>query len=328
MSGSGGKKSTGINGAQIRAEALRLGFSFCGMARNEPLEDLRALYTRLIQRKGPAGLEYLETYLEKRLNPELILKGARSVIAVMMNYYPQDEIPGTGNFIISKYAYGRDYHLLMRERLGLLIAFLKSITADLSDRESEDSGPAYDLHARAFVDSGPVLEKAWAQRCGLGWQGKNTLVIHPLAGSFFFIGIILTTLELEPDAPESDHCGSCEKCIKACPTGALDTPYQLDIRRCISYLTIESKEEIPVELKGKLKDRIYGCDICQDVCPYNRFAVPNGIPEFAPSEPLMQMRKKEWLSLTEADFDRMFAATPVKRMGYARLMRNIRAASQ
>jgi epoxyqueuosine reductase len=273
-------------------------------------------------------LGYFESYLEKRLHPEQLLEGAKSVIAVMMNYYPQDEIPGTNNFIISKYAYGRDYHLLMRERLGLLMAFLKSITADLRGRESGDSGPDYDLHARAFVDSGPVLEKAWAQRCGLGWQGKNTLVIHPLAGSFFFIGIILTNLELEPDAPESDHCGSCEKCIKACPTEALDIPYQLDIRRCISYLTIESKEEIPVELKGKLKDRIYGCDICQDICPYNRFAVPSGIPEFAPSEPLMQMRKKEWLSLTEADFDRMFAATPVKRMGYARLMRNIRAASQ
>ena len=233
MLGAGGKKSTIIIGEQIRAEALQLGFSFCGIAKNQPLEELRPFYTAFVQRGGQAGLEYLKTHLEKRLHPELVMEKTRTVVAVMMNYYPQQVIPETDNFILAKYAYGGDYHLIMRERLGKLINFMNSLATDIC--------------TRAFVDSGPMLEKAWAQRCGVGWQGKNTLIIHPSAGSFFFIGIILTNLEIEPDIPAKDHCGSCEKCIKACPTGALDTPYQLNIPRCISYLTIESKEEIPGE---------------------------------------------------------------------------------
>ena len=314
MLGAGGKKSTIIIGEQIRAEALQLGFSFCGIAKNQPLEELRPFYTAFVQRGGQAGLEYLKTHLEKRLHPELVMEKARTVVAVMMNYYPQQVIPETDNFILAKYAYGGDYHLIMRERLGKLINFMNSLATDIC--------------TRAFVDSGPMLEKAWAQRCGVGWQGKNTLIIHPSAGSFFFIGIILTNLEIEPDIPAKDHCGSCEKCIKACPTGALDTPYQLNIPRCISYLTIESKEEIPGELRGRLKDHIYGCDICQDVCPFNRFAIPGTLTEFMPSASLVQLRKKEWLALDETTFERIFENSPVKRAGYARLIRNIRAASQ
>jgi epoxyqueuosine reductase len=162
-----------------------------------------------------------------------------------------------------------------------------------------------------------VLEKAWAQRCGLGWQGKNTLIINRSSGSFFFIGIILTDLEIEPDLPETDHCGTCSNCVTACPTGALDTPYQLDIPRCISYQTIESREG-----KSPVNDRIYGCDICQDVCPYNRFASPHQTPEFLPSEALMKLRKPDWITLTEPDFDRIFADSPVKRLGYQRFIRN------
>ena len=299
--------------ALIREEALQLGFSFCGFARYEPMEPLRPLYTRSISQQGHAGLEYLVNYLEQRLNPELLLKGTKSVIALLMNYYPQQFIPETDHFILSKYAYGHDYHKLMHKRLKSLINTIK--------RSSKNT------EAKAFVDSGPVLEKAWAQRCGLGWQGKNTLIINKSAGSFFFIGIILTNLELTADLPETDHCGSCTRCVNTCPTGALHTPYQLDIQKCIAYQTIENKEAIPELVRTKLSGRIYGCDICQDVCPYNRFAIPHAIPEFNPSESLMKLRKKDWLSLTEPDFDRIFADSPLKRLGYDRLMRNINAAS-
>ncbi len=294
---------------QIKSEALRLGFSHCGIARNESLEELRSFYTDFIRRKGHAGMNYLETWLEKRFHPELVVPGAKSVIAVLMNYFPPEIIPEQDNFIISKYAYGADYHVVMRYLLEELIRFMKLSGSNIL--------------AKGFVDSGAVFEKAWAQRSGVGWQGKNTLIINKSAGSFFFIGVILTDLEMEPDPPETDHCGACSNCISACPTGALDIPYQLNIPKCISYLTIESKEEIPEELKEKLKDRIYGCDICQDVCPYNRFARPHTTPEFLPSHILMNLRKADWIAMTVPDFNRIFAGSPVKRSGYQRLKRGL-----
>lgn len=293
----------------IRSEALSLGFSHCGFARNDSFEELRPFYSGFLQNKRHAIFKYLETNLENRLHPELVLEGAKSVIALLMNYFPPDIIPAEDNFIIAKYAYGTDYHKLMRKRLDELIRFMKT------------SGK--NIQAKAFVDSGAVLEKAWAQKCGVGWQGKNTLIINRAEGSFFFIGIILTDLELAPDQPEISHCGTCMACVTACPTGALDMPYQLDIPRCIAYLTIESMEEIPADLKSKLNDRIYGCDICQDVCPYNRSARPHEIPEFLPAEQLVNLRKKDWIALTEDGFDRIFAGSPVKRSGYRRLKRCI-----
>ena len=291
----------------IKAEALRLGFSFCGVARNDSLEALRPFYSGFIQRNGHAGMKYLETNFEKRLHPELVMEQTKSVIALLLNYFPPEIIPGEDNFIVSKYAYGCDYHGIMRNRLNELIQFMKLSFGNHS--------------ARGFADSGQVLEKAWARKCGVGWQGKNTLIINQSAGSFFFIGIVLTELELEPDLAETDHCGSCTKCVAACPTGALDTPYQLNIPRCISYLTIESREEIPDDLKDKLEDRIYGCDICQDVCPYNRYAVPHKVPEFSLTAPLKNLRKKDWRTLTESDFNRIFADSAVKRIGYQRFKR-------
>ena len=294
---------------RIRAEALRIGFNLCGFARNDSLEELRPFYTDFIRRQGHAGLKYLETYFEKRLHPELVLENTKSVIAVLMNYYPPQVIPETDNFIISKYAYGTDYHQVMRLRMNELVNFMK-----LSGEN---------LQAKAFVDSGAVLEKAWAQKCGVGWQGKNTLLINKSLGSFVFIGIIFTDLEIEPDPPETDRCGTCNACVAACPTGSLEPPGQLNIPLCISYLTIESSEEIAAELKEKLADRVYGCDICQDACPYNRFALPHAVPEFLPSESLMQLRKKEWLDLTETDFNQIFADSPVKRAGYHRLKRSM-----
>jgi epoxyqueuosine reductase len=293
----------------IRDEALRIGFSHCGFAVNNSLEELRVFYSDFIRRNGHAGLKYLETYFERRLHPELVLENTKSVIAVLMNYYPPQIIPEKDNFVISKYAYGADYHQVMRVRLNELVNFMKLSFGS--------------LQAKAFVDSGAVLEKEWARKCGVGWQGKNTLIINKSTGSFAFIGIILTDLEIEPDAPETSRCGTCNICVTACPAGALDTPYQLNISRCIAYLTIESREEPPAELKGKLADRIYGCDICQDVCPYNRFALPHLVSDFLPSESLMQMRKKEWLALTEADFNRIFADSAIKRAGYPRLKRSV-----
>jgi epoxyqueuosine reductase len=293
--------------SMIKTEALRLGFSFCGIAQNNSLEHLRPFYTGFIGRNGHAGMKYLESYFEKRMHPELVLSGTKSVIALLMNYFPPEIIPEKDNFIIAKYAYGADYHHLMRARLNALIHFMQL-----------SAGP---VQARAFVDSGPVLEKEWARQCGVGWQGKNTLIINKSAGSFFFIGIILTDLELDPDPPETDHCGTCSNCVTACPTGALDTPYQLDIPKCISYITIESRDDIPIEMKRKLNDRIYGCDICQDVCPYNRFSAPHQVPEFLPSETLLKFRKHDWIGLTGPDFDRIFADSPVKRVGYPRFKR-------
>ena len=298
-------------GSEIIKRALELGFSQCGFAKCEPLEDLHAFYDDFVAEKRFATLDYLERYAAERLNPCLLLPGAKTVICLTMNYYPPAQIPETDNFIIARYAYGKDYHLVVRERMEALTRSMQSAYGDIL--------------TRVFMDSGNVLEKAWARRCGIGWQGKHTLILNRSGGSFFFIGIILTDLEIIPDQPGTDHCGDCEKCVKACPTGALDMPYQLDIPRCISYQTIENKTLIPDDLRNKLRDRIYGCDLCQDACPYNRHAPAHSIPEFLPSEELIKMRKKDWISLTEQEFDEIFTGTPVKRVGYERLMRNIRA---
>jgi epoxyqueuosine reductase len=293
----------------IKEASKKLGFSFCGIAKAEQLEQLRPFYSGFIAKDGHAGFNYLKNHVEKRLNPELVFGGTKSVIALMMNYYPAEIIPPEDNFIISKYAYGKDYHPIMRDRMNLLVSFLQSQTSD--------------FQAKSFVDSGPVPEKFWAQRCGVGWQGKNTLIINKSAGSFFFIGIIFTNIALKPDVAESDHCGDCRRCIDACPTGALHEPYQLDIRKCISYYTIEKKEPLPQELAKNLNDRIFGCDICQDVCPYNRFSKPNSEPGFTPSAGLPEMKKNDWINLTEETFHRMFSGTPIERTGYEQFMRNI-----
>jgi|WetSurMetagenome_2_1015567.scaffolds.fasta_scaffold32496_3 epoxyqueuosine reductase len=295
---------------EIKTAALKLGFSFCGIALAEPLEDKREYYSAFIGEKRHGDLQYLETNLEKRLDPRLILEDARSVIALLLNYYPPGILSEADNFVFAKYAYGKDYHAVLKKKMNGLIRFLKSEYPDLK--------------AKAFVDSGPVLEKTWAQQAGLGWQGKNTLLINKKSGSFYFIGIIITNLELDPDQPETGHCGECMKCIETCPTGALSNPYQLDISRCISFHTIENKNGIPEEFKGKLHDRIFGCDICQDVCPYNRFSTPATDPAMTPHTDFLQMRKKDWLSLTEEQFDTLFMGTPVYRTGYRRLMENIR----
>lgn len=295
--------------------ARELGFSYCGIAPAEPLRDHRTYYESYIQQKKHESLSYLEKNLEKRLNPFTILPDAKSVITVLLNYYPAELIPEEDNFIISKYAYGKDYHSIMKKTRQL---------AEFIVQKSKEKDPSFTAKAPTFVDSGSVLEKIWAQKCGVGWQGKNSLLIHKNGGSFFFIGIILTNIELDYDIPKTDHCGTCTKCMEACPTGALENPYQLTISKCISYHTIETKEDPPPAFKGKFKSRIYGCDICQDVCPYNRFATPSKEVEFNASERLLKMRKEDWLNLTEEQFGVLFENTSIARTGYEKLMKNIR----
>ncbi|MEI6456359.1 MAG: tRNA epoxyqueuosine(34) reductase QueG [bacterium] len=298
-----------VSKEHIRKESSRLGFSFCGFARAEPLEQRRSFYQSFLREKRHGEIGYLETQLEKRLDPRLLMPEAKSVIALLMNYFPGEIIPAENNYIIAKYAYGSDYHPFMKEKLRALSSFIM--------------GTGNGVLAMPFSDSGVVKEKLWAQQCGLGWQGKNTILINKNQGSFFFIGIILTNLEIGPDKPDKDHCGTCDHCVKACPTGALDTPYQLEITRCLSYHTIETSGEFPDEFRLNQYDRIYGCDICQDACPFNRRAVPSPETDFRPSEALKSLRKPAWHRLTEEDFSRIFEKSAVKRTGYKKLMDNL-----
>jgi epoxyqueuosine reductase len=295
---------------KIKSQALDLGFSYCGFANAEALVQESEWLIAYLQRKPSDALDYLSASMAKRLDPRLVIPNAKTVIVLLQNYYsPQFQDEETG-FIIARYAFGKDYHFVIREKLDQMVRFMKT----------ETNG----IRAKAFVDSGPVMEKAWAQRAGAGWIGKNTLLLNRSAGSFFFIGVILTDLELEPDEPESDHCGSCNKCVEACPTGALELPYTMNPGKCISFWTIESKMPIPEELGGKFHSRIYGCDICQDACPFNKFAIPNTEPAFAISDDMKKLKKEDWLGMTEVEFVRIFNGTPLIRAGYDRVLRTVR----
>jgi epoxyqueuosine reductase len=293
------------------SHALDLGFSFCGFAKAEPLVQEAKWLDDYLERKPPALFDYLSRTSSKRLDPRQAMEDAKTVIVLLQNYYAPPFQDEETDFMIARYAYGKDYHVVIREKLDRLVRFIKA--------------EAGEVRAKTFVDSGPVMEKAWAQRSGTGWTGKNTLLINKSAGSFFFIGIILINLEIEPDKPEQDHCGNCRKCLDACPTGALEMPNRLNPVKCISYWTIENKNEIPDELRGKFHNRIYGCDICQDACPYNKFAVPNEEPSFRISDLVKNMRKEDWLKMTEEEFKRIFAGSPVIRTGYNKIMRTVRS---
>ena len=296
---------------QIRKKALELGFDACGFAPAVPIDNLKEFYDGFLGEHRQATMGYLERYAEQRLDASLLLKGVKTVIAVLMNYNPPQLIPEEDNFIISRYAYGKRYPPFIKPKLSQLAGFVDSI------------GGAGNT-SRVFVDSGPVLEKAWAQRCGTGWQGKHTIVINSSMGSFFFIGIIFSTLEVEPDKPETDHCGNCKRCMEACPTGAIDRPYQLKISRCISYCTLVKDADMPDDVRSKLGKRIFGCDICQNVCPFNRFAKPTTEAHFHPSEALKRMRRNDWINLTEEKFKELFTGSSIGEKGYEWLMRKVR----
>jgi epoxyqueuosine reductase len=298
---------------EIKNEALRLGFVHCGIAPASALPIEEETNYRTWLRFGNFGnMAYLEKNFEKRLDPRNVMPGARSVIALLLNYFHAARIPAENNYVISKYAYGRDYQTIAKPMMENLVSFIRN--------------KAPEAECRAFIDSGVLMEKYWAERSGIGWRGKNSLLINKKGGSFHFIGIILTSLDMSYDIPETDHCESCDRCIRDCPTGALEQPHVLNPLKCISYQTIENPEPIPEAVAERLHDRIFGCDICQDTCPYNRFSLPTKITGFYPSEEMQSMRKPDWEALSMTAFEEIFHKTGILRTGYRKFMKNIEQA--
>src|SRR6478736_5616999 len=305
----------------IKSTAKELGFSFCGIAKAEFLKEEAPRLEEWLKRGYQGKMSYLENHFDKRLDPTLLVPGAKSVISLLYNYYPEKDL-ATGasakaalattsesNLKIAKYAYGEDYHFVIKDKLK---EFINRIEAEVGQ-----------INGRAFVDSAPVHERAWAKKSGLGWIGKNSLLLNKSMGSFFFLSELIVDLELEYDNPAKDYCGTCTACIDACPTEAIPQPYVVDGSKCISYFTIELKDEIPVDVKGKFENWIFGCDICQDVCPWNRFSTPNNEARFDPSDQLMNMKKNDWQDITEDVFEKLFEKSAVKRTKLEGLKRNI-----
>lgn len=294
----------------IKDKATALGFAFCGVAKADFLEDEAPRLETWLKNGMHGQMNYMANHFDKRLDPRLLVDDAKSVITVLLNYYPEQQLPtGDEDYKVSKYAYGTDYHFVIKDKLKALLAFIH-------DEIGEVGG-------RAFVDSAPVMDKAWAKRAGLGWVGKHTNLINREIGSFFFIGELILDLELEPDGPITDYCGTCTRCIDACPTDAIVGPYVVDGSKCISYFTIELKEAIPEEVRGKFNNWVFGCDICQDVCPWNRFANPHQLPDFAPHPDLAAFTKRDWEEITEDVFREIFRRSAVKRTKLDGLKRNI-----
>ena len=294
----------------IKAEAKRLGFMFCGIAKAEFLEEEAPRLEQWLKNNMHGEMQYMENHFDKRLDPRLLVDGAKSVISLGLNYYTEQLQADPLAPKISKYAYGADYHHVIKEKLKQLLQFI-----------NENIG---EVGGRAFVDSAPVLDKAWARKAGLGWIGKNTNLINKQLGSFFFLCELIVDLELEYDIePTADHCGTCTRCIDACPTEAIVGPYVVDGSKCISYLTIELKNEIPAEFKGKMDNWMFGCDICQDVCPWNRFSVLHSQPAFTPHPDLLHLSATDLHEITEETFQKVFKNSAVKRTKFSGLKRNI-----
>lgn len=295
---------------QIKNESNRLGFSFFGVSKAEFLEEEAPRLEKWLKQKMHGEMHYMENYFEKRLDPTLLVDGAKSVISLMYNYYPK-ELQREDSYKISKYAYGEDYHHVIKDKLKELVQFI-----------TDEYGQ---INARIFVDSAPVLDRAWAKKSGLGWIGKNSMLINPKKGSFFFLAEIILDVELDFDGPIKDYCGTCSACLDACPTEAILPNKVVDGSKCISYFTIELKNEIiPNEVKGTFNDWMFGCDICQDVCPWNRFSKPHNEPLFNPDEKLLNYSKKEWTELSQEIFNEIFKKSAVKRAKFEGLKRNIR----
>ncbi|GGW59460.1 epoxyqueuosine reductase [Winogradskyella epiphytica] len=292
----------------IKAEAKRLGFLSCGISKAEFLEEEAPRLEAYLNNNMNGEMRYMENHFDKRLDPTLLVEGSKSVVSLLLNYYPS-EFQNEDSYKLSKYAYGTDYHFVIKDKLKSLLQFIQ-----------EEIG---EVEGRAFVDSAPVLDKAWAAKSGLGWVGKHTLLLTKNVGSFYFIAELIIDLELEYDHATTDHCGTCTKCIDACPTEAITEPYVVDGSKCISYFTIELKENLPTEFKGKFDDWMFGCDICQDVCPWNRFSKSHNEPLFNPHPDLLEMTKKDWEEITEDTFRKVFKKSAVKRTKYAGLTRNI-----
>ncbi|MFN8428607.1 MAG: tRNA epoxyqueuosine(34) reductase QueG [Spirosomataceae bacterium] len=288
-----------------KEKAKNLGFDFCGISKAGFLDDEARNLEKWLQKDYHGKMAYMANYFDKRLDPTKLVDGAKSVISVILNYFPENELET--ELKISKYAYGEDYHFVLKRKLADLLSFMQ-----------ENFG---EINARIFVDSAPVMDKVWAKKSGLGWVGKHSNLINKEMGSFFFLGEIICDLEMETDGPIKDYCGTCTACIDACPTDAIAEPYVVDGSKCISYLTIELKENIPNEFKGKMENWIFGCDICQDVCPWNRFSKKHTNPEFVPSDQLRNIAK--WEEITQELFNEIFKISAIKRTKFEGLKRNI-----
>ncbi len=283
----------------------------CGVAKARYLEEEAPKLERWLNQNYQGEMAWLANHFDKRLDPSKLVPGAKSVISLLFNYYPEQKQEDPQAPKIAKYAYGEDYHFVLKRKLKDLVQFIQTEIGEID--------------GRVFVDSAPVMERKWAQEAGLGWQGKNTLLLNKKEGSFFFLAELILDLELEYDSPmQTDHCGTCTRCIDACPTDAILQPNLLDATKCISYLTIELKDSIPQEFKGKMENWAFGCDICQDVCPWNRFSKPHQEPAFNPHPDLLGMSSGDWKELSEEVFRELFRKSAVKRTKYLGLQRNLK----
>lgn len=293
----------------IKQEAKRLGFDFCGISKADFLKEEAPRLEKWLKENKHGQMQYMENYFDKRLDPRLLVEGSKSIVSLLYNYYPE-QVQRSDSPKISKYAYGKDYHEVIREKLK---EFLLSLKEKIGN-----------INGRAFVDSAPVMDKVWAAKSGLGWVGKNSNLINKEQGSFFFIAELIIDIELEYDGPIKDYCGTCTKCIDACPTEAIVAPYIVDGSKCISYLTIELKEEISNEFKNKMQGWVFGCDVCQDVCPWNSFSKPHDESQFNNTNGLLNFSETEWDDMTEETFNLVFKHSAVKRTKYKGLKRNLK----
>ena len=298
--------------ATVKQIARKHGFDFCGIAKADFLEEEAPRLEAWLKKGMHGQMAYMGNHFDKRLDPRKLVEGAQSVIVFGYNYFPAKDLARPDSFKIAKYAYGKDYHHVIKAKLR---HWLEDVRAEIGA-----------IGGRIFVDSAPVLERPWAAKAGIGWVGKNSLLLNRNMGSFFFLAEFITDLELLADNPMGDFCGTCTRCMDACPTEAIPAPYVVDGSKCISYLSIELKDAIPPAFKDKMEDWIFGCDICQDVCPWNRFSRPHQEPAFLPHPQLPDMRKSDWLEITEDLFRELFRGSAVKRTKYEGLTRNIRFA--
>ena len=294
----------------IKDKSKDLGFFFCGISKADFLNEEAPLLEKWLADNRNGKMDYMANHFDMRLDPRLLVDNAKSVVSLLLNYYPPETQIDIEAPKLSKYAFGEDYHFVIKDKLKELFKFIHQEIGEVG--------------GRVFVDSAPVMDKVWAKKSGLGWIGKNSNLIHPKNGSFFFIAELILDLDLEADGPMKDYCGSCTRCIDACPTDAIVEPYVVDGSKCISYLTIELKDQIlPNEFKGKMDNWMFGCDICQDVCPWNRFSKPHVEPKFNPHDQLLKMSKADWKDLSEDIFRELFKNSAVKRTKISGLKRNI-----
>lgn len=293
----------------IKSRAASLGFSGCGISVASFLESEAKLLEEWLKAGMNGSMGYMDNHFDKRVDPRKLVNGAKSVISVMYNYYPSAKQKDPNAPVLSKYAYGRDYHFVLKDKLRELLLFM-----------NESIGG---INGRAFVDSAPVLEKAWAARSGLGWVGKNSNLLVKTGGSFFFLGELIVDIELPADTPVKDHCGRCRLCMDACPTNAIVAPGRIDARKCISYLTVEYREALPSGMRDNFNNRVFGCDICQDVCPWNKRAVSHREPSFNPLPELLDLDENEWYSMDRERYNRLFKDSALSRAGFRQLRRNI-----